>query len=81
MPASATSAATLPMSMSSRVFSTSLPRVLRDFSKEAGTSARTSIDYWVEARYPQQTWQIEVPFRPDSRRADQTASRSAATAA
>lgn len=27
-----------------------------------GRSAR--IDYWVEARYPQQTWEIEVPFAP-----------------
>jgi len=28
----------------------------------AGGATRTAIDYWVEARYPQQTWEIEVPL-------------------
>jgi len=32
------------------------------FLAEAGGPARTSVDYWVEARYPQQTWEIEVPL-------------------
>ena len=32
------------------------------FLGEAGGPARTSVDYWVEARYPQQTWEIEVPL-------------------
>jgi N-methylhydantoinase A len=26
----------------------------------------THTDFWVEARYPQQTWEIEVPVRPES---------------
>jgi N-methylhydantoinase A len=32
------------------------------FLAESGKAARTSVDYWVEARYPQQTWEIEVPI-------------------
>jgi N-methylhydantoinase A len=32
------------------------------FLAESGGSARTVIDYWVEARYPQQTWEIDVPI-------------------
>ena len=32
------------------------------FLAETASPARTGIDYWVEARYPQQTWEIEVPI-------------------
>ncbi|MFO1058566.1 MAG: hydantoinase/oxoprolinase family protein, partial [Dongiaceae bacterium] len=35
------------------------------FHAEAGPG-ETRTDFWVEARYPQQTWEIEVPVRPDA---------------
>jgi N-methylhydantoinase A len=35
------------------------------FHAEAGPGA-TRTDFWVEARYPQQTWEIEVPVRAEA---------------
>jgi N-methylhydantoinase A len=32
------------------------------FLATSGDATRNGIDYWVEARYPQQTWEIEVPL-------------------
>ena len=32
------------------------------FLAKSGDPADAAIDYWVEARYPQQTWEIEVPL-------------------
>jgi N-methylhydantoinase A len=32
------------------------------FLAESGNAVHAGIDYWVEARYPQQTWEIEVPI-------------------
>jgi N-methylhydantoinase A len=49
-----------------------MKEVLRDLSSEiAGALAQVrsepgEIDYWAEARYPQQTWEVEVPLPKDS---------------
>jgi N-methylhydantoinase A len=32
------------------------------FLAESGGASRAGVDYWVEARYPQQTWEIAVPI-------------------
>ncbi len=47
----------------------SLAASLRAFAEASG-SARHTTEWWVEARYPQQTWEIEVPLAGPEWRGD-----------